>query len=66
MVAKELASDFKEMLVVLKRVKEVFVWSYKDMKDLNLEFYQHNINLTKNIVPMHQCKIDSTPTMQPR
>jgi Asp-tRNA(Asn)/Glu-tRNA(Gln) amidotransferase B subunit len=54
-VAKELDADFKEQLTnVLQEYKDVFAWSYEDMKGLNPEFYHHKINLTKDTIPVQQ------------
>jgi predicted enzyme related to lactoylglutathione lyase len=40
LIAKGLDPEFKEQLThVLKMYKDVFAWSYEDMKGLNPEFY---------------------------
>jgi hypothetical protein len=45
--------DFKERLThVLRMYKDVFAWSYEDMKGLNPEFYHHKINLAKDVIPV--------------
>jgi hypothetical protein len=37
---------FKEQLTIVQReYKDIFAWSYGDMKGLNLESYHHKINL---------------------
>ena len=38
-----------EMVVQLKEFKDVFTWSYKDMKWMDLKFYQHQIHLSKDV-----------------
>jgi hypothetical protein len=54
-IAKGLDPEFKEQLThVLKTYKDVFVWSYEDMKGLNPEFYHHKINLAKDAIPVQQ------------
>jgi hypothetical protein len=54
-VAKDLDAEFKAQLVtVLTEYKDVFAWSYVDMKGLNPEFYHHKINLAKDAIPVQQ------------
>jgi hypothetical protein len=51
LIAKRLDPEFKEQLThVLKTYKDVFAWSYEDMKGLNPEFYHHKINLAKDAI----------------
>jgi hypothetical protein len=53
LVAKELDADLKDQLPnVLLVYKDVFAWSYEDMKGLHLEFYHHKINLVKDAIPV--------------
>jgi hypothetical protein len=55
LIAKELDAEFKEQLThVLRMYKDVFAWSYEDMKGLNPEFYHHTINLAKDAIPVQQ------------
>jgi hypothetical protein len=55
LIAKELDAEFKEQLThVLQTYKDVFAWSYEDMKRFNPEFYHHNINLAKDAIPVLQ------------
>jgi hypothetical protein len=55
LVVKELDADFKEQLTkFLREYKDIFAWSYKDMKGLNLEFYHQKINLAKDAIPVQQ------------
>ena len=49
LIAKEMLSYDKERLVVLlKQYKDVFSWSFEDMKGLDPAFCQHQINLHKD------------------
>jgi hypothetical protein len=53
LVAKDLDVEFKAQIgLVLKEYKDVFAWSYEDMKGLNPEFYHHKINLAKDAIPV--------------
>jgi hypothetical protein len=53
LVAKDLNAEFKAQLVtVLREYKDVFTWSYEDMKGLNPQFYYHKINLAKDAIPV--------------
>jgi hypothetical protein len=61
-VAKELDADFKEQLTnVLRIYKDVFAWSYEDMKGLNPEFYYHKINLAKDAIQVQQRRYRLNP-----
>jgi hypothetical protein len=62
LVAKELDTDFKEQLMnVLREYKDVFAWSYEDMKGLNPEFYHYKINLAKDAIPVEQRRYRLNP-----
>jgi hypothetical protein len=62
LVAKDLEAEFKVKLVmVLREYKEVFSWSYEDIKGLNPEFYHHKINLAKDAIPVQQCRYRLNP-----
>jgi hypothetical protein len=63
LITKELDTEFKEQLTnVLQAYKDVFAWSYEDMKGLNLEFYHHKINLAKDVViPVQQRRYRLNP-----
>jgi hypothetical protein len=55
LIAKGLDPAFKEQLThVLQTYKDVFAWSYEDMKGLNPEFYHHKINLAKDAILLQQ------------
>jgi hypothetical protein len=61
-VAKELDMDFEEQLTkVLREYKDLFAWSYEDMKGLNPEFYDHKINLAKDAIPVQQWRYRLNP-----
>ena len=45
-IVKEMQSDDKENLTeLLRQYKDVFLWSFEDMKGLDVAFCQHQINL---------------------
>ena len=50
-------SDKEETLLIrtLKQYKDVFAWSYKDLKGVDLEICQHTIPLKPNTKPTRQC-----------
>ena len=49
LIAKEMLSSDKERLIVLlKQYKDLFSWSFEDMKGLDPAFCQHQINLHKD------------------
>jgi hypothetical protein len=55
LIVKGLDPDFKEQLThVLRTYKDIFAWSYEDMKGLNPEFYHHKINLGKGDIASTQ------------
>jgi hypothetical protein len=62
LVPKDLDVEFKaQLFTVLKEYKDVFAWSYEDMKGLNPEFYHHKINLAKDAIPVQQCRYRLNP-----
>jgi hypothetical protein len=62
LIAKELDEEFKEQLThVLRTYKDVFAWSYEDMKGLNPKFYHHKINLAKDAIPVQQRRYRLNP-----
>ena len=40
LVVKHLPEEFKELTQTLREYKEVFAWSYEDMRGLDLQFYR--------------------------
>ena len=54
-VAKELPREEKmAMIELLKEFRDVFAWSYEDMRGLDPQLYQHQINLSKDTKPVAQ------------
>jgi hypothetical protein len=45
----------------LKEFKDVFTWTYKDLKGVPLELAQHKIKLDTTIPPAHQAKYKLNP-----
>jgi hypothetical protein len=45
----------------LKEFKDVFAWTYKDLKGIPLELAQHNIELDITIPPTHQARYKLNP-----
>ena len=53
LIAKEMQPAQKIKLTeLLQQYKDVFVWSFKLMKGLDLAFYKHQINLHKDTKPI--------------
>ena len=49
LLAKEMQADKKiQLKELLRQYTDVFAWSFEDMKELDLAFYQHQINLPKD------------------
>jgi len=42
--------------MLLKECKDVFVWTYTDLKGIPLELAQHKIKLDTSIPPTHQTR----------
>jgi len=42
--------------MLLKEFKDVFAWTYKDLKGIFLELVQHIIKLNTSIPPAHQAR----------
>jgi hypothetical protein len=42
--------------MLLKEFKDVFAWTYKDLKGIALELAQHIIELDTSIPPTHQAR----------
>ena len=46
---------FKEKLTaILQEYKDVFAWSYDEMKGIDPKFYQHHIQLQEDAKPVKQ------------
>ena len=55
LIAKEMLIANKQWLIgLLKQYKDVFAWSFEDMKGLDPTFCQHQINLHKDAKPVQQ------------
>ena len=54
-VAKEMPPEEKSaMVTLLKEFRDVFAWSYEDMRGLDPQLYQHQIHLSKDAKPVAQ------------
>ena len=54
-IAKNLPPSTKtELIGLLGEYKDVFAWSYDDMKGLDPKFYQHQINVATDAKPFQQ------------
>ena len=55
LIAKDMRDEDKQKLKdLLKQYKDVFAWSFEDMKGLDLAFCQHQILLNKDAKPVQQ------------
>jgi len=54
-------SKVLEMEHLLKKFKNVFAWTYKDLKRIPLKLAQHKIELDAIIPPTHQAKYKLNP-----
>ena len=61
-IAKNLPPSTKtELIGLLGEYKDVFAWSYDDMKGLDPKFYQHQINLATDAKPVQQRRYRMNP-----
>jgi predicted transcriptional regulator len=51
----------KELQMLLKEFKDVFAWTYKDLKGIPPNLIQHIIELDTSIPPTHQAKYRLNP-----
>jgi hypothetical protein len=51
----------EELHMLLKEFKDVFAWTYKDLKDIPLELAQHRIELDTSIPLTHQARYKLNP-----
>jgi hypothetical protein len=51
----------KELQMLLKEFKDVFAWTYKDLKGITLELVQHKIELNISIPLAHQARYKLKP-----
>ena len=54
------------MITLLGEYRDVFTWSYEDMKGLDPKFYQHRINLATNAKPVQQRRYRMNPNYAAR
>jgi hypothetical protein len=51
----------EELQMLLKEFKDVFAWTYKDLKDIAPELTPHRIELNTSIPPTHQVRYRLNP-----
>ncbi len=51
----------KQLIELLKEFKDIFAWTYKDMKSIPLEIAQHRIEPDITIPPTHQTRYRLNP-----
>ena len=56
-----LLADKQRLINLLKQYKDVFAWSFEDMKGLDPVFCQHQINLHKDAKSVQQCSYRLNP-----
>ena len=62
LIAKDmLLADKQRLVTLLKQYKDVFAWSFEDMKGLDPAFCQHQINLHKDAKPVQQRRYRLNP-----
>ena len=61
-VAKEMPKDEKKAMVeLLMNFRDVFAWSYEDMRGLDPQLYQHQIHLSTDAKPVAQRRYRMNP-----
>ena len=61
-LAKEMPPKEKSaMLTLLKEFRDVFAWSYENMRGLDPQLYQHQIHLSKDAKPVAQRRYRINP-----
>ena len=61
-VAKELPDEEKKaMVALLTDFRDVFAWSYEDMRGLDPQLYQHQIHLSTDAKPVAQRRYRMNP-----
>ena len=61
-IAKEMTPENKTaMITLLKEFRDVFAWSYEDMRGLDPQLYQHQIHLSKDTKPVVQRRYRMNP-----
>ena len=56
-----LLTDKQRLVTLLKQYKDVFAWSFEDMKGLDPTFCQRQINLHKDAKPVQQRRYRLNP-----
>jgi hypothetical protein len=51
----------EQLMELLKEFKDVFFWTYKDLKGIPLKIIQHKIELDTIVPPTHQARYRSNP-----
>ena len=54
------------MITLLKEFRDVFTWSYEDMRGLDPQLYQHQIHLNKDAKPVAQRCYRMNPNYAPK
>ena len=61
-VAKEMPhGEKKAMVTLLTDFRDVFAWSYEDMRGLDPQLYQHQIHLSTDAKPVEQRRYRMNP-----
>ena len=61
-VAKEMPNEEKKaMIELLMNFRDVFAWSYEDMRGLDPQLYQHQIHLSTDAKPVAQRRYRMNP-----
>ena len=61
-IAKEMSLENKTAkTTLLKEFRDVFAWSYEDMRGLDPQLYQHQIHLSKDTKPVAQRRYRMNP-----
>ena len=61
-VAKEMPKvEKKAMVELLMSFRDVFAWSYEDMRGFDPQLYQHQIHLSTDAKPVAQCHYRMNP-----
>jgi hypothetical protein len=59
--AQLIKEKIEKLHMLLKEFKNVFAWTYKDLKSIPLELAQHKIELGTSIPLAHQSKVQIEP-----
>ena len=61
-MAKELLNEEKKaMVALLADFRDIFTWSYEDMRGLDPQLYQHQIHLSTDVKPIAQQRYRMNP-----